>query len=226
MKKTIFIPLKEDYEEISIRASELNSYVNPCQFEQKNMESQAETFSLWDRVHDIAQYTMLMWLEKWLECAQKHREEVINCMPYIRFKEYEWFLWAADQYAHLVCNMKLDYIETKRTSIIEYSWYNVYFTWTSDWEEWRTTMIDIKSAWSKWNEEKALSERQKYYYSWLKNTSRWTQDDILFKYIVLTKQKKPQLQVFEFVVPFVEAETYMKSDLKSYLTYIKLNWGK
>ena len=218
MKHITFIPLKEEYEDVSIRCSELNSYLNPSPYEFTNSDSRAECMSMGDMIHDISQYTMLMWEDKWHECAEEHIKEVRNNMPYVREKEYEWFMWAAHQYVELVKHLRCDKIEQKRTVIIEYSWYKVTFTWTSDCDVvWG--MYDIKSAWSKWKEDKALEERQKYYYSFLRNARQWTQEDTRFKYIILTKQKKPQIQEFDFVIPYSEAEMYVRQDLKTFLTW-------
>lgn len=223
MKHIVFVPLKEEYEDVSIRSSELNSYLNPSPYEFTNTDSRAECMSIGDYIHEISQYTMLMWEDKWHECADKHIAEVSANWPYERAKEYEWFLWAAHQYVELVKHLRCSYIEQKRTTIIEYSWYKVTFSWTSDCDIDMYTMYDIKSAWSKWSEDKAKSERQKYYYAWLKNVRQWTENDTNFKYVILTKQKKPQIQEFDFVIPFKEAEKYVKADLKVYLTWLFLS---
>ena len=153
MKHIIFVPLKEEYEDVSVRSSELNSYLNPSPYEFTNTDSRAECMSVGDMIHEIAQYTMLMWEDKWHECVDKHIAEVKANWPYEREKEYEWFLWAAHQYVELVKHLRCSYIEQKRTTIIEYSWYKVTFSWTSDCDIDMYTMYDIKSAWSKWSDE-------------------------------------------------------------------------
>ena len=78
-------------------------------------------------------------------------------------------------------------------------------------------MIDIKSAWSKWSQDKADSERQKYYYAFLKCELEWL-EEVKFNYFILTKQKKVQLQWFEYTITKEEARNILKSDLKHYIT--------
>lgn len=218
MKHIIFAPLKEEYVDISIRASELNSYMNPSPYEFTDSDSRAECMREGDIIHNIAQYSMLMWKDKWVQCASDMLEQINNMWDYVRTKEYERLKWAIHEYADLVEWKTCDYIEQKRQVIIEYSWYKVTFSWTSDAELGSNIIIDLKSAWSKRKQEKADSERQKYYYAWLKNVARGTEDTIEFRYYILTKQKKPQFQEFIYHIDFKTAERYVKNDLKALLT--------
>lgn len=233
MKHIVFAPLKENYETIHIRSSELNSYVNPSPYWFPNEDSRAECMNLWDRIHDIVQYTMLMWEDKWHQIADKHIKELEFLWPFEREKEFRWFTKAAHNYVELSKHKRCSYIECKRQIIIEYSWYLIIFSWQSDadddevlnYDSYRMdrgceidTIIDIKSAWSKRDDTKANLERQKYYYSWLKWVYSWNENDIRFRYDIYTKQATPQAQEFEFIIPFKTAEMYLKNDLRAFLT--------
>ena len=225
MKHIVFHPPKEEQKIIEIRASQLNSFLNPSPYEFTSLDNKVETMNLGDRYHSIAQYTMLMWQEKGVEIAMRHMEELERLAPFVRIKEYEWFMnWWMEQLIEYASEYKCNYIEEKRQCIIDFSGYVVNLSWTSDADcdniEYNGgqygVMIDIKSAWSKWKEEKAAEERQKYYYTYLKCVNEWL-DWCKFSYHIYTKQRRVQHQVFDFYITKEEAEKVTKTDLKYYL---------
>jgi hypothetical protein len=216
----------------------LNQYLNPSPYEFKDMDNKVECMWLGDRFHSCLQATMLMWRDKWLRTANRHIKELENMMPFTREKEVEFFIrWWAHQLVDYVCEEFRDpmtdvnsdwfvceYVEEKRQIIIDFSWYKINFSWTSDadlasimyeWQE-RWHMKDIKSAWSKWSQEKADSERQKYYYVFLKCILEWL-PWCRFDYDIYTKQKKVQHQSFTYYITKEEAEKVLKQDLKLFI---------
>lgn len=236
MKIIEFAPLKEEAEDIQVRCSSLNSYLNPVMYTAKTLWAWMESTNLWDRIHNIVQMTMLFnqikdqewnwyWDTMWYIIADKHKAEVIDSKPWFRENEMKWFAEWAEQYADLVKWESCEAIETKRSCIIQFSWFQIEFSWTSDLDysnfeqdgkKW-WWMDDIKSSTGKWSQEKADEARQKYYYTWLKCISEgleWCK----FRYMILTRQKKAQKQIFEYYITKEEAEKVLYDDLKIYLT--------
>lgn len=226
MKHVVFVPAKETQIEIELRGSSLNWFMNPSPYEFPNVNAKAEVMNLWDRYHFIVQATMLMWEEHGKKIAQKHIDELKNLWPFHYEDQYRWFIWwGAMQLVELSKWYTCEYIEEKRQTLIDFSWYKINFSWTSDADgetitrdDWtkRWTMVDIKSSKWKWNETKADEERQKYYYTFLKCWNEWL-DWCKFSYHVYTKQKKIQHQVFDYYITIEEAQQVLKQDLKMYI---------
>ena len=225
MKHIIFHPPKDEQKTIEIRASQLNSFINPSPYEFTNLDNKVETMNLWDRYHSIVQYTMLMWIDKWVDIAMRHQKELEILSPFVREKEYRWFMdWWMEQIIEIASQYKCNYIEEKRQCIIDFSWYQVNLSWTSDADcdnieyKWKNywVIIDIKSSWSKWSQDKANEERQKYYYVFLKCMNEWL-DWCKFSYHIYTKQRRVQHQTFDYYITKEEAESVLKWDLKFYL---------
>lgn len=225
MKHLVFHPPKKEQILIEQRCSALNVFTNPMDFERPNHDMKAETMTMWDRIHDIVQYTMMMWEEKWLEVVEQHIKELKTLWPYHYEDQYRWFTtWSAYQYVELAKQYTCQKIEQKRTAIIDFSWYQVYFSWSSDAEDknidvwWDTygQIVDIKSSRAKWKQEQADNERQKYYYTLLKCFYEWL-DWCKFSYNIYTKQKTVQHQVFEYLISYEEAFNVTKNDLKFYI---------
>lgn len=221
-------PLKEDFETISVRCSELNAFVNPSPFAFTSEESRAETMLIWHSVHHIMQNTMLVWIDSWNTMAMNVRSILVNAQPYKRDKEMAWVCENLYTYAILANEFaerygKIDAMEVHNEMMLECSWYLVNFSGTMDgvifqWREWMPVIVDIKTAWAKRKQEKADEERQKYYYAYIYNVCRWTREDIKFVYLVVTKQKKVQQQIFEYTIPYDDAEFFVTRDLKFFLS--------
>lgn len=245
MKHIVFTEPKEKQVEIELRCSMLNQYLNPSPFEFKDMDNKVECMNLWDRYHSVYQATILLWKDKWIKCYERHVRELKNMMPFIREKEMQWFMEWGMQIIEHACErfndptnqleknedkLYCECVEEKRQIIIDFSWYKINMSWTSDadcgnlpidkndvdWVEERWHMIDIKSAWSKWTQEKADEERQKYYYTYLKCILEWL-PWCRFDYHILTKQKKIQFQEFTYFITLEEAEKVLKQDLKLFI---------
>jgi hypothetical protein len=231
MIRDVFWELKPDYQEIDIRSSMLNADINPSPFSFTNTNSKAECLWVWDMVHHIMQNTMLIGLDSWYNIANECKLLLSNMQPYerneLKFVESNLF-----EYAHIAQQFTdeywmIDAMETKYQTMIECSWYLVTFSWTMDCvifdKDWAPIIIDIKTSWSKRDDFKAESQRQKYYYAYLYNTVRRQRKPIKFIYLVVTKQKKIQKQIFEFEITYEEAERITKADLRSYLTHHTTN---
>ena len=216
--------------EISIRASELNWYLNPSMFHSKTLGKWLEVTNLWDRIHMMVQMAMLVSEEAWREETRRNVEEINRWTPWYRETEMKWFTWAAQSYIDLLPRKedksllyKARNIETKRVVIINYMWYAIWFSWTADidlyneWNKW--TMIDVKTSWGKWKQEWADEQRQKYYYTYLKCMIEWL-EWCTFKYWVLTRQKNPQFQEFEYYITKEEAEQVLKDDLTLFIKWL------
>lgn len=225
MKHIVFAPLKEEFETIRLRSSEINSFLNPSPFAFTSFDSEIECFWYGDILHTIYQHTMLWWYDKWMIVANDYMNIIKNNWPYIREKEYRWIENAIPSIVMEASKYTCDTIEQKLSVIIDYSWYQVWFSWTSDAQS-DYTIIDIKSSSGKWTQDKADEQRQKYYYAWLYNVARWTERNVKFAYHVVTKQKTPQFQIFEYDIEFSKADEYVRNDLKLYLTNYHTNKQK
>lgn len=222
MKRIIFSPLKEDYKLIQVRSSQLNNFFNESQYKFTSTDAHIEVMLLWDKIHDIVQYTMLMWEEKWHERAEMHIKEVENMWPFVKDSEWRWFIKSAHQYVELSKQYTVDCIEQKRQLLIEYSWYLVWFSGQTDWELWFNIGRDIKSSAKKRDDERAYLEKQKYYYTRLKCLFEWW-EYLDYYYDIYTKQLKPQHQSFHFHITMDNAEQVVKNDLRVFLSHTHLN---
>lgn len=226
MLRNVFWDLKEWYKEIELRSSMLNSFLNPSPFEFTNTNSKAECMSIWDSVHHIMQNTMLVWIESWLFLAKECRH-ILQCMSPHERKEMKFIIDNLEEYANIAErftreNWMIDAMETKYQTMIECSWYLVNFSGTMDAVICNNepVIIDIKTSWSKRDQYKADWQRQKYYYAYLYNAVRKQNLPIKFIYLVVTKQKKVQVQQFEYIISFEDAERITKADMRTYLTHI------
>lgn len=241
MKIVTFAPLKDIVKDIYIRCSSLNSALNPAMYEAKTLWAGMESTDLGDRIHNIIQVAKTQWWAKALKVAERHKAQILDNQPWFRENEMKWFADNAEQYipfaydeeitkeiAEMWADENCTGIETKRCIIIEYSGYRIALSWTSDLDyenEVREDgsvwwwMDDIKSSTGKWSQEKADEQRQKYYYTFLKCAAE-NLDWCRFRYMVVTRQKKAQKQIFEYYITKEEAEKVLKDDLRIYLTML------
>lgn len=223
MKIIEWSPYSDTNKDMNIRCSELNWYFNPMMYAPKTLGHWLEAANLWDRIHDVMQHTLLINKERWYKVADRHIAQVNDSTPRFREKEMRWFAEGAYNYVDMCADVAecCDTIETKRVVIISYKWFNIGFSGTSDLDyenisEWVGWMDDIKSCSSKRQQEKADEQRQKYYYTWLKCVTEWL-DSCKFRYVIATRQKKPQLQIFEYMITKEEAEAIVKDDITQFI---------
>lgn len=231
MIKDTFWELRDDYEEIDLRWSMLNAFMNPSPFSFPSSQSKDECMIIWDAVHHIIQNTLLVWIDSWYNMCKEQSIILQNLKPWVREKELWWVVSNLYEYANIAHNNiiplygNMDAMETKYQLQIECSWYLVNFSWTMDLikynYQWIPLIIDIKTSWSKWNNSKHDEQRQQMYYAYLYNAVRKTQDNIRFVYLVVTKQKKVQYQIMEKIITYEEAKKVLMDDIKIYLTNLK-----
>lgn len=231
-----FHELKEDYQTIMVSVTEIEQALNtqPEFMQIKDNKKLANTFWVGNLVENIVWNRISMGADK-----AQHQIEICRRMmdkermryyspSGVEDKQFTWLYDWLEQISNLVANWESNSYDIRnlRSAVeVAFSWYKVIITWEIDWGiDWEM-LFDCKTAKKKWNEEEkwTTSCYQARFYSWMHMLSHPELDKIPFTYLVITKQKTPQLQEITKVITRDEAEQFVREKLFNYLVKVK-NW--
>lgn len=220
--RIILTPLEENYQTITLRATELESF-HSCAFKHKYAKkdfSNNDALLFGTLTHAV--------LQSYFFSSQAGMDTLdILCNTYQTWCDTIFKYIQLIEWANLTSQYRFICSEYKCISEIELGKYLVILEWTIDAiskdTNWRYTLIDFKTSKAERKPDQYESKLQKYIYTRL--LSHLVGEDMVkgFDYIILTKHVKPRLQVLKYETKRDEINAFMKALLENYCTSLSTN---
>lgn len=219
-QRWVIEPLKKEYKEVSVRASDLWSYMN-CAYKAKYAPPKPSTqdyYRIWHQINAVCQTFLANWSD--ISFLYEREFERKQLKKYINIVEQQ----LASKYL-FVTNEHSLWLE------VEMGDYLVSLTGTPDLimqdperqkEKWRGTIIvDLKTSWSERDEDIKANNRQKYIYPFLWNKSYPSHEVNYFEYFLMTKHAEPRFYSYWYEVDNDMLSEKLQRLLKNYIKNIQ-----
>lgn len=240
MLQYCFSPLKPDYETIVVSPTELEKILNPTPdfMKQDDLKKRACTFWMgnivesiaWERVQhwkDASYNLCTLWrkyMNPWLMEFYSWKDERLD-------KQFLWVYEGLEKISDLFEPYENLWGYNLRSqnslALLSCSWYQVILKGELDWGlvDWNTCLLyDCKTAKQRWRDDKIMTCYQYKFYPFLQMLANPELNEATFTYLVVIKNKTPQLQELQFTVSRDECIAFVREVLKEYLT--KLHKGE